>query len=447
MGRMRTIRGAIVAAALTSATACTHFTPYHRADLAGMVEAAAPGTIDQRVILIGDSGSPSRLGEPVLDLLARRIRLLPDRTTVVFLGDIVYERGMPKPISEGEKPLDTLADAVDVVLPDLLASRQEAERQVRQQLAVMAGTTARALLVAGNHDWDQFEIGGWDRILALESFIRDESRSMGANVALTPSGACPGPVAVRVGTKATVIALDSQWWIETRKDGKPTVGRNPTRCPWVTEETVRAQILAELERAAREGRYAIVAAHHPLESEGPHGGFVDFRTHLFPLRIIRHFIPFYMEWIPIPVLGSAVVWLRQCCSPSVQDMSNKRNRHMRRMLEHTFKEAASSHAAPLVFAAGHDHNLQVFEGRNGPRYTLVSGMGSRASAVGSNSRTLFAHSAPFHMGFMEIEFLTDGRARLGVWESDRDKPNGVEVFSMPLATGAERRSSATAGAR
>jgi hypothetical protein len=444
MARVRTIRSIVIVAALLASAACTHFTPYHRADLAGMVDAAAPATIDQRVILIGDSGAPSPLGEPVLDLLARRIRLLPDRTTVVFLGDIVYERGMPKPLSEGEKPLDTLADVVDVVLPDLLASRHEAERQVRQQLAVMGGTTARALFVAGNHDWDQFEIGGWDRILALESFIRDEARSIGANVALTPSGGCPGPVAVRVGKRATVIALDTQWWIDTRKDGKPVVGHNPTHCPWVTEETVRAQVLAELDRAAREGRYAIVAAHHPLESEGPHGGFVDFRTHLFPLRVIRHFIPFYLEWIPMPVLGSAVVWLRQCCSPSGQDMSNKRNRHMRVMLEHTFKEAARHHAEPLVYAAGHDHNLQVFEGRNGPRYSLVSGMGSRAAAVGSNRRTLFAHSAPFHMGFMEIEFLTDGRARLGVWESDRDKPNGVEVFAMPLvdATRARPRASA-----
>jgi hypothetical protein len=440
---VRTIRSIVLVAALLAFPACTHFTPYHRADLAGTVEAAAPATIDQRVILIGDSGAPSRLGEPVLDLLARRIRLLPDRTTVVFLGDIVYERGMPEPLSEGEKPLDELADVADAVLPDLLASRGEAERQVRQQLAVMGGTTARALFVAGNHDWDQFEIGGWDRILALESFIRDEARAMGASIALTPSGGCPGPVAVRLGRRVTVIALDTQWWIDTRKDGKPVVGHNPTRCPWVTEETVRAQLLAELTRAAREGRYAIVAAHHPLETEGPHGGFVDFRTHLFPLRIIRHYVPFYVEWIPLPVLGSAIVWLRQCCSPSGQDMSNKRNRHMRRMLEQAFKEAANAHAEPLVYAAGHDHNLQVFEGRNGPRYSLVSGMGSRASAVGGNRRTLFAHTAPFHMGFMEIEFLTDGRVRLGVWESDRGAPNGVEVFSMPLLSRPPERAGAT----
>jgi hypothetical protein len=366
----------------------------------------------------------------VLELLARRVGLLQERTTAVFLGDVVYERGMPEPISAGEKPLDAVADVVDVVLPDLLASRQEAERQLRTQLAELRGTRARAIFVAGNHDWDQFEPKGWDRILALEAFIREEAARDGTEATLVPAGGCPGPVAVPVGKRATIVVLDTQWWVETREEGKPTPGRNPTNCPYVTEEDVRARLVTELVSAARAGRWTIVAAHHPLDSKGPHGGFVDARTHLFPLRILRHYLPFWLEWIPIPVLGSAAVWIRQCCSPSVQDMSNARNRHMRRMLEKALDEAARRRAAPLAFAAGHDHDLQIFEARRGARLTLVSGMGSRASAVGSNARTLFAHSNPLHPGFMEVDFLADGGARLAVVEHDRDAPDGVEVFSM-----------------
>ena len=433
------VRRAAAVALLAPAVGCSHFSPYYRAGATRMVDAPAPAAIEQRLILIGDTGDPKTDGGPNLKLLARRVRLMPERTTVVFLGDVVYERGMPQPIMEGEKALDTVADVMDTVLPGLLASRQEAERQLRIELSVVVDTPARALFVAGNHDWDQFEIGGWDRILALEDFIRHEAAIDGTDVKLVPSGGCPGPVAVPVGKWATVIALDTQWWIETRKDGKPTAGRNPTHCPYVTEEAVRAELLAELQAAQRAGRHAIVVAHHPLESEGPHGGFVDFRTHLFPLRIIRHFVPFWVEWIPIPVIGSAVVWYRQCCSPSPQDTSNERNRHMRRALEHTFKEAAQHDAAPLVYAAGHDHNLQVFEGRNGPRYTLVSGMGTRAAAVGSNGRTLFAHSNPFQPGFMEIDLLRDGSARLAVIEHDADRPDGAETYSMLLAGPTPRR--------
>ncbi len=420
---------------LAATGACTHFSPYYRADQGRRVDAAVPAAIDHRVILIGDTGDPKPDGEPTLRLLAHRVRLLPERTTVVFLGDVVYERGMPQPIAKAEKQLDAVAGAMDVVLPGLLVSRQDAEGQLRVQLSVVQDTPAQAFFIAGNHDWDQFEIGGWDRILALESFIRDEAAIEGTHAALVPSGGCPGPVALPVGSKATVIAIDTQWWVETREDGKPTVGRNPTGCPWVTEQAVRERLIAELEAATRAGRWAIVVAHHPLESKGPHGGFVEVGTHLFPLRVVRHFIPFWMEWIPIPVVGSGVVWLRECCSPSPQDVSNRRNRHMRRMLEHAFDDAARRKAAPLVYAAGHDHSLQVFEARKGPRYTLVSGMGSRASAVGSNARTLFAHSNPFNPGFMEIDFLTDGSARLAVIEHDADKgPDGVEVFSKVLAT-------------
>ena len=429
------LRRAAFVALLAPVVACTHFTPYYRAGQPRTVDAAELNAIDHRVILIGDTGAPRPTGEPVLELLARRVFLMQERTTAVFLGDVVYERGMPEPISTVEKPLDAAADVVDVVLPDLLASRQEAERAMRAELAVVAQTKARAVFVAGNHDWDQFEEGGWDRILALEQFIREEAATEGADVALTPSGGCPGPVAIPAGRRATVVAIDTQWWIETRKDGKPTPDRNPTHCPWVTEDAVRAQLGKELAKAKREDRWAIVAAHHPLESRGPHGGFVDIRTHLFPLRIIRHYLPFYLEWIPIPIFGSAVVGYRACCSPSVQDLSNQRNRHMRRSLERTFLAAQREEAEPLVYAAGHDHNLQLFQGRNGPRFTLVSGMGSRASAVGSNARTIFAHSNPFQPGFMEIDFLRDGSARLAVWETDDERPDGVEVFSMLLAKG------------
>lgn len=227
--------------------ACTHFTPYHRADMPGRIAAAAPAAIDHRVVLIGDTGAPNPDGEPVLQLLAQRVRIMPERTTVVFLGDIVYERGMPAPVSEAEKPLDAVADAIDVVLPDVLASRQEAEKQVRAQLAVVAGTEVKAVFVSANHDWDQFEArGGWDRVLALESFIRAEAEADGVDVALTPSGGCPGPVVVPTGKRGAVIALDTQWWIETRQDGKPTPNRNPTNCPYVTEEDVRARLLVDL---------------------------------------------------------------------------------------------------------------------------------------------------------------------------------------------------------
>jgi phosphoribosylanthranilate isomerase len=53
MALTRTIRGAIAIALVALAAACTHFTPYHRADVTGMVAAPVPAAIDQRVLSVG----------------------------------------------------------------------------------------------------------------------------------------------------------------------------------------------------------------------------------------------------------------------------------------------------------------------------------------------------------------------------------------------------------
>jgi hypothetical protein len=118
-------------------------------------------------------------------------------------------------------------------------------------------------------------------------------------------------------------------------------------------------------------------------------------------------------------------------------MSNGRNLHMRNGIRFSFREAEKAGAAPLAYAAGHDHSLQVFDSSKGARFLLVSGLGSHthASEVGDNRHTLFAHANPIHPGFMQIDFLRDGDVRLGVIESDGDHPEGVEVFSTFLVSG------------
>jgi hypothetical protein len=386
-------------------------------------------------LLIGDAGDPDRAGEPTLKLLAQRVRQMPERTTVVFLGDNAYERGLPEPVEKPEaRAADAAKEVVDTVFIDLFASRQQAERALNAQLDVVRGTSARVIFIPGNHDWDQFEAGGWKRILEEEKFIKTSAADDGMDGTMLPRGGCPGPTPVALGTKGELIVLDTEWWLDTRTDGKPTTENNPTHCAYTTEGQVRDALVAQLEAASNQHRRSIVVGHHPLASEGPHGGFVDPVTHIFPFQVVRHYVPIYIEWIPIPVLGSLVVALRSCCSPSAQDMSNRRNRHMRNAISFSFLEAQRRGAAPLAYAAGHDHSLQVFESSQGARYLLVSGLGShsRASDVGTSRRTLFAHSNSAHPGFMEIDFLTDGKVRLAVLEWTDDSSEGAEVFSSYL---------------
>jgi hypothetical protein len=478
---------------------CSHFSPYYRDDRPRLVAAVDDSEVDHRLLLVGDAGEPSFYGEPTLRLLRHRAGLLPERTSVVFLGDNIYERGMPDPIEpeqdtaagaagedqtvpkdedakaaeqlrvrrerlhrrdpgasdpgaetaptaiakDVEEAADVAADVADVVLPDVFESRQEAERYIDAQIDVVRGTEVRAIFLPGNHDWDQFETAGWKRILNQEDYIRRVAAGGEAKVTMLPRGGCPGPSTVPLGKHGALIALDTQWWLETRPDGKPTPENNPTGCPYTKESDVRDAFGAALESAARAKRRVIVAAHHPLATKGPHGGFADVRTHLFPLRFLASYLPFYLEWLPMPGIGSLAVRLRECCSTSPQDFSHGRNRHMRRSVLMPMVRAERAGARPLAYAAAHDHSLQIFEADRGPELFLVSGLGTSANAsdVGSNSRTLFAHSNSSQPGFMEIDFLRNGAVRLAVIETTSDEPNGFEVYSLLLEDPATRSAS------
>jgi hypothetical protein len=232
-----------------------------------------------------------------------------------------------------------------------------------------------------------------------------------------------------------LIVLDTQWWLHPHQ--KPRPGDNPTACANTLESEVEAALEDLLVRAARDGRRVVVAAHHPLASRGPHAGFASATTHLFPLTELHGYIPFLLEWVPLPVLGTIGALSRACCSPSDQDFSAAANQHMRRALERALKAAAARGAAPLVYAAGHDHSLQVLEGDASVGYLLVSGLGSpsKGNRVGSGKRTLFAHSRRGLTGFMQIDFLKDGGVRLSVIEADARDGQVEKIWSVSLAPG------------
>lgn len=439
-------RQALAALWLAGLAACAHVTPYYRGGQARHADAVDDEAIDHRLLLIGDAGDPDPAGEPTLVALAQQINLLPRRTTVVFLGDNVYERGMPDPAPD-DPAGDAASEVADAVLLNVFETRTEAERQIDAQIDVVRGNKAKAIFIPGNHDWDQFELGGWQRIRNQQDFIEQKAASDQLDIAMLPKGGCPGPVSVPLGQRGELIILDTQWFLETRADGKPTIDNNPTGCAYATEGAVRDAFIAMLEQAARNGRQSIVAAHHPMRSEGPHGGYVDPLTHLFPFQIVRHYVPPYIEWLPVPVLGSIVVGLRACCSPSAQDIPNGRNRHMRKSMSNSMIQAQRHGARPLAYAAGHDHSLQVFTSDEGPEYLLVSGLGSasRASDVGHDDATLFAHANSAHPGFMQVDFLRDGRVRLAVIQAvpavgDAAPPPPAEVFSLFMRDDAKRAS-------
>lgn len=331
-------------------------------------------SVELSPFLIGDGGAPEKDGEPVLHALAAAVGATSAPALVVFLGDNVYPAGLVSPQSP---------------------KRAEAERRLEDQIDSVLRTQARAVFVPGNHDWDNSGDDGWNAVRRQEAFINERGDS--GRVVQLPAGGCPGPHVVDAGP-LRLIALDTQWWLY---DGEKP---GAAHCAAGTEEAILDALQQSLAGAGE--RVSVVVAHHPLVSSGPHGGYFNWQDHLFPLT--RVWAPL---WIPLPIVGSGYPLARRA-GVSAQDMSGSENERMRSALEGVF---ASN--PPLIYAAGHEHSLEVLRGETVP-FLVVSGTGyyGHTSPTRWRSETLCKNASA---GFVRLDVLRDGRLRLGVLNGGR----------------------------
>jgi calcineurin-like phosphoesterase family protein len=343
------------------------------------------GELDARLYLIGDAGAPNPKGEPVLQALRRDLGVGGGERLVVFLGDNIYPRGLPAPDQSG---------------------RKEAERRLAAQIEVIASSGTAGYFVLGNHDWAKYGKGGWEAARRQEAFV--DSAGAG-RVSLRPGGGCPGPSVVDFRRRLRLVLLDTQWWLQ---DGpKPT---QPTsNCPADSEP----EIVDSLRAAVRggTGRFVVVMAHHPLVSGGVHGGHFGLMDHLFPLRAVARWL-----WLPLPLIGSLYPGVRQL-GISSQDMSSRRYQRLIAAFRRAFDQSP-----PALYAAGHEHNLQVIDRRIVP-LELVSGGGiyGHAGRAVRIRGSLLGRNAS---GYARLDIPRQGHARLAVLEVDR-AGQSREIFS------------------
>jgi Calcineurin-like phosphoesterase len=344
-----------------------------------------PAVVDEEVVatllLVGDAGSPWPAPDPTLKALGDMAGQNPQRTAIVFLGDNIYPRGLP---------------------PEGAPDRAHAEEVLGMQVDVAREKGARAWFVLGNHDWDYHSPEGLASARRQAAWVRERGEGLAEVV---PEGGCPGPEVRDMGEAWRLVFLDTQWWLHQG----PKPGQGDTTC--VVADS--AGIVAALRTAIAEAgpRRVVVAAHHPLASGGRHGGHFGFRHHLFPLRELESW-----AWLPLPVVGSIYPLGRQR-GASDQDFSGIRNRAMRGAINQAFADQP-----PLVYAAGHEHALQVIQGRNLPVH-LVSGSGStdHGAWVAWLDSTRYATSKS---GWMRLDLLNDGRVRAAVVTLDEgNKPS------------------------
>jgi hypothetical protein len=281
-------------------------------------------SVTHRIILIGDAGEPAEdMDEPVLLALRSSASLLPDSTLVIFLGDNIYPEGLS---------------------PEDDPNRNEYERRIDVQIEAVQNSGALAIFIPGNHDWDKGSDNGWAQINRQSSYILDKKIE---TIKFYPQYGCPGPVLVEYSSNINLIIMDTQWWLQdegTRPEPQDSI------CNYSTEQSV-IRALDSLLQLSRD-KFTIVASHHPLSTHGQHGGHFGWKDHIFPLRNINEYL-----WLPLPIIGSLYPLVRGT-GVSNQDIMNSDYQRMKNRIEDVIKNYDN-----LLFASGHEHVLQVLQGK------------------------------------------------------------------------------------
>lgn len=351
------------------------------------------GTVGYRILLVGDAGaqvdneSESSAQAPLLKTLEYFAGLIPDRTAIVFLGDNIYEAGLPDKTGK--------ASGVD----KNCRSRACAEKRIDVQIDVLKRSGAKGVFIPGNHDWDDAGREGWKRVINLGEYIADSRETKKINVDLIPKNGCPGPITVPLSGKkveVSLIALDTQWWLhDYRKPGKDD---NPSHCKSATEMEVVESLGKQIKEETGKQRHILLVGHHPLISYGEHGAFYTMKDLVRPLHLLKQMF-------------------RGSVFAGRQDLRNPIYKNMRTKVQGAIQTAHGNAKTPIIFAAGHDHSLQIINDREGV-FHLVSGAGSggKGTRVGQGEGTLFSHANRKSGGFIAVDYLQSGEIRFAVIE-------------------------------
>ncbi len=334
----------------------------------------APEQIYQ-VFLIGDAGA-AKPSQPSLQFLKSQLDAASENSVVVYLGDNIYCCGLP----------DSTA-----------TSRTRAEEILTAQLDAVKDFKGRIVFIPGNHDWNDSRAGGLDALRRQEAFVETY---LGRGNVFRPDDGFPGPDEIKLTKQIRLVILDTEWWLTEHEKSFGDAG------DYDVEEA--GDFLLQLEDLIRRRRKKdlLVVGHHPMFSNGRHDGRVPAQQHLFPLTALNKNL-----YLPLPVLGTASILFRQVFG-GPQDLPHPKYASLRRSLTQLFRE--HDH---LIYASGHDHNLQYFQHHE--QHYIVSGSGSKPEYVAGGRKATFTSSASGHM---TLHYYRDGSVWMQAWGANREDP-------------------------
>lgn len=340
--------------------ACATFKPQYRSDAK-----QEPYPNDKKAVhtffLLGDAGNgitPDTINHS--NSLANALNSASKNSTLLFLGDNIYPAGMPK---TGDK------------------NRNNAEKKLQNQIDVASSFKGKTIFIPGNHDWYS---DGNEGLKRQQEFVE---KQLGKKSFLPKNGCAVETLTI--GPDIVLIIVDSQWYI-TNWDKEPTINDD---CDIKTRTAFLDEFRNEIKKAR--GKTTLVAIHHPMFSNGTHGGQYSFKSHLNPL----------------PILGSFKNWIRETSGIANVDMQNDKYNELKKNLV-----AAAQQNDKVIFISGHDHSLQYIIEDN--LHQIISGSASKTSETRNVKGGQFSQGAN---GYAIVDVFEDGSSFVRFMNSNDNK--------------------------
>ena len=325
--------------------------------------------VDKVFYLVGDAGLSPMNG--MSQALTAFKTYISDKETqgdyTLFLGDNIYPAGLPK---MGHK------------------YRGTAENMLNAQVKSVAEFKGQSIFIPGNHEWYADGVRG---VRLEEEYIKE---ALDDN-SFFPEKGC-GLKTIEVSETIHMIIIDTQWYLENW-DHHPNINDD---CDIKTRERLMLEVENEVKQ--NHGKTIVFAMHHPLYTNGAHGGQFAIEKHLFPLQ--KH--------IPMPILASLVAQIRAQGGVSIQDRYNELYNDLMDRLE-----TVATENGKIVFVSGHEHTMQYID--NGNIKQVVSGAGSKSSFVNLKNYGVFAYGRE---GFAVLTVFKDGSSWVQYFGTENNIP-------------------------
>ncbi|SEN86729.1 Calcineurin-like phosphoesterase [Flavobacterium sp. CF108] len=317
--------------------------------------------------LVGDAGNADEeQAQQTLELLHQKLKTASKKSTLLFLGDNIYPKGFP-------------TDNAD--------DKALAETKLTNQLKLAKGFKGKTIFIPGNHDW-------YSGIKGLELQADFVTKNLNDKKAFLPRKSCPIED-VKIDSITTLVAIDSEWFLEDW-DNHPTINDN---CSIKTREDFFKELESILNK--NQEKTVVLAIHHPLLTNGSHGGQYSWEKQLFPLE----------KKIPLPVIGSFINLLRKTSGVSPQDLQNKQYTIYAKRIKTLLQKQQN-----VIVVSGHDHNLQYISKENIQQ--IISGAGSKSEAARAINPFDFSYGGN---GYAALTLYKRGDAKVSFYGNENNK--------------------------